>query len=72
MALRRLETIVGEPEQANTSDERAQNILDSLRYGHNLGFECGLPRVSATHWARLQVLEETPQDEPTPFERLAS
>jgi len=72
MALRRLETIVGEPEQATTADKRAQNILDSLHYGHNLGFECGLPRVSATHWGRLRVVEDTPADEPTPFERLAS
>lgn len=68
----RLETVLGEPEQAGTTDQRAQNILDALKYGYNIGFACGLPQVFTGHWGVLRVMEKQQSEEaPPPFERLA-
>ena len=72
MAANRLETLIGVPGQANTPDHRAQAILDSLKYGFNLGFECGTPQVDTSHWGTMRVLEQTQADNLRPFERLAS
>ena len=73
MARRSLGSALGEPEAARDLDERAQNILDSLKYGHNRGFVCGTPSIATGHWGRVRVLEQWPQEgSAPPFERLAS
>lgn len=72
MARSRLETLIGVPGQARTPDQRAQAILDSLKYGFNLGFECGTPQRRTSHWGALTVLEPTRADALTPMGRLAS
>lgn len=73
MAYPRLASVVGEPAEASSPDERAQNILDSLKYGFNQGFECGTPSVTAKHWGRVQILERwSPEEGAPPFERLTS
>lgn len=73
MARRSLGSALGEPEAARDPDERAQNILDSLKYGHNRGFVCGTPSVAAGHWGRVRILEQWSQEgSAPPFERLAS
>lgn len=73
MATRRLESVLGDPATAAQPNQRAEHILDSLKYGHNLGFACGLPQPCATSWGRVRVLEQpSGSDDPPPFERLAS
>lgn len=76
----RLDTLLGSPGApgGQPSDERAQTLLDRLKYGHNLGFACGLPYLTASQWARVTVLQRMPtstgsttEREPLPFERLA-
>lgn len=73
MAYPRLASVIGDPAEASSPDERAQNILDSLKYGFNQGFECGTPSVVAKHWGKVQILERwSPEDGAPPFERLTS
>lgn len=56
-----------------TDDERALAVLDALRYGHNLGFVCGLPPPTpASHWARVTIMPAASQNSPPPVGRLAA
>lgn len=55
-----------------SSNERAEMILTSLKYGYSLGEECCPPRTLAGVWGLVTVVEAETDGVPSAFHRLVS